>query len=400
MASAEFDSVLYAYEAALMRLEEAKSKATPKEVLTVLISRDALQENMQGLTVPVVSDQLLKIVELDNQLKHHAALINSTINLSSSRASLDPPQTAWWWFLETPPHFLNQLDWFWSLLSVASLTGSFSIALFISSCFLAGGADIFGTLAVSAQAILTFLQAQGRFSKEGKKTLQHFLKRINIPEYWWREVELGLSLILLSSLLLFSSILPSIGEEYLRFGIKHFHAGHLSRAEGDFQRALHLNPDDVETNFYLGLLYEDLQQLNKAKEQYRIAVLGQYAAAFNNLARLYILDEQYSMASSLLQRLRMQGIDPNDVELTYAFYKNLGWLELGLNQLVSAKSNLQLAIDSDPAQPAAQCLMAQVLDKQQMPQEALPFWNNCLAHASGLFPEEAYWIGLARERLQ
>ncbi len=400
MGSTELESALNTYETVLTSLEQAGTKLMAEEVLSVLISRDVLEDSLHSPSVPPESQVLLQILDLDSRLKGQAKRITATVDLAASRASLNPPETAWWWFLEPSPHIFDRLDWLWSTLSVASLTGSFSLALHISSCFLAGGADFFGTLAVSTQVILTFLKAQGSFTEAGKQGLRKFLCRLNLPEYWWREVELGLSGALLAGLVVFYCTLPQIGESYRRSGIKHFEAGYLASAKGDFQRALHLNPDDVETNFYLGLLYEDLQQSDQAKEEYRIAVLGGYQEAYNNLARLYILEQDYSMAASLLQRLRTQGVDPNNVELNYAFHKNLGWLQLEQNQLASAKANLQLAIDLAPEQAAAQCLMAQVLDKQKLPQQALPHWEQCLAYASGLQPEEANWIGLARERLK
>ncbi len=400
MGSTELESALNNYETVLTSLEQAGTKLTAEEVLTVLISRDVLEGSLHSRSVPPESQVILQIFDLDSRLKGQAKKITATVDLAASRVCLNPPETAWWWFLEPPPHILDRLDWLWSILSVASLTGSFSLALHISSCFLAGGADFFGALAVGTQGILTFLTAKGSFSEVGKRALQHFLSQLNLPEYWWWELKLGLSGALLAGLVFFYSTLPQIGEGYRRSGIKHFEAGYLASAEGDFQRALHLNPDDVETYFYLGLLYEDLQQSDQAKEQYRIAVLGGYLEAYNNLARLYILEQDYSMATSLLQRLRLQGIDPNNVDLNYAFYKNLGWLQLEQNQLASAKANLQLAIDFAPEQAAAQCLMAQVLYEQNSPQQALPHWEQCLAYASGLQPEEANWIGLARERLK
>ncbi len=400
MDSTELESALNKYEIVLTSLEQTGTKLTKEDVLSVLISRDVLEDSLSSRSVPPESEVLLQIFDLDSRLKGQAKKITATVDLAASRASLNPPATAWWWFLKPPLHIFDRLDWLWSSLSVVSLTGSFSLALYISSCFLVGGADFFGMLAVSSQVILTVLKVQGSFTEGGKRSLQNFLSHINLPKYWWREVELGLSGALLAGLVAFYSTLPQIGEGYRQSGIKNFEAGHLASAQDDFQRALHLNPDDVETNFYLGLLYEDLQQLGKAKEQYRIAVAGGYQEAYNNLARLYIIEKDYSMAYALLQKLRIQGVDPKNTELYYTIYKNLGWLQLEQNQLVSAKANLQLAIEIAPEQAAAQCIMAQVLDKQQLFQEALPQWELCLAYALGLLPEEAHWIGLARERLK
>lgn len=400
MGSNQLESALEHYKTVLTSLEQTATKSAAGDVLAVLTARDVLQDSLNSLSVPPESQVLLQIFHLDSRLKAQAKQITATVDLAASRATLNPPETAWWWFLEPPPHIFDRLDWLWSTLSVASLTGSFSLALHISSSFLAGGADFFGTLAISTQAVLTFLKAQGTFTEGGKRRLEHFLSRLNLPEYWWRELELGFSVALLAALIAFNSALPSIGVSYRKSGIKHFDAGYLASAEGDFRRALSLNPDDVETNFYLGLVYEDLQQFEKAKEQYQIAVLGGYQDAYNNLARLHILKKNYSTAASLIQRLRLKGVDPKDTDLNYALYKNLGWLQLEQGQIASAKANLNLAIAVAPENPGAQCLMAQALDKQQLLQKALSHWELCLAYASGLTPEEANWIGLARERLK
>jgi hypothetical protein len=400
MGSNQLEVALAHYKTVLTSLEQAATKPAAGDVLAVLTARDVLQDSLNDLSVPPESQVILQIFDLDSRLRAQAKTITATVDLAASRATLNPPEKSWWWFIEPPLHAFDRLDWLWNTFSVAALTGSFSLAIYISSCFLAGGADFFGTLAVSTQAVLTFLKAQGTFTKGGRQGLQHLLSRLNLPKYWWREVELGISGVLLAGLLAFYSALPTIGVSYRKSGIKNFDAGRLASAEGDFMRALHLNPNDVETNFYLGLVYEDLQQLDKAKEQYQIAVLGGNQDAYNNLARLYILNKKYSNAASLIQRLRLQGIDPKDTDLNYALYKNLGWLQLEQGQIASAKANLQLAIDTAPENAGAQCLMAQVLDKLQLQQKALSHWELCLAYASGLTPEEANWIGLARERLK
>jgi Flp pilus assembly protein TadD len=62
----------------------------------------------------------------------------------------------------------------------------------------------------------------------------------------------------------------------------------------DFTNALKLDPNFAETHYNLGSLYEDVRDFDRARSEYRLAMLGGLAAAYNNLARLYILDKDYA----------------------------------------------------------------------------------------------------------
>ena len=87
-------------------------------------------------------------------------------------------------------------------------------------------------------------------------------------------------------------------------GLEHYLASRLPQAVSDFTKALELDPNFAETHYNLGSLYEDLRDFDKARAEYRVAILGGLAAAYNNLARLYILDKDYAAAVDLLGRVR------------------------------------------------------------------------------------------------
>ncbi|MGH2413819.1 MAG: tetratricopeptide repeat protein [Microcystaceae cyanobacterium] len=399
MTNSPIEVAIERYEAALTILEEATAESSPAEkVLEVLVTRDAIQA-MLIHSNQIFNPQLIKIIQLDNRLKQQAPKITQTANLADWRESFQPAEEAWWWFFEPSLHRRDQLDWLWSGLSVAFLTVSLSLVVDISSRFLSGGANALGALAVSTQSILTLLTAKSALTETGQKGIQNLLSRLKLPKYLWNEVQLGLSGLLLLGLYGLYSALPLIGDFYRRRGIKNFEAGHLASAESYYRRALALNPNDVKTNFYLGLLYEDLKDLENARLQYRIAVLGGYKEAFNNLARLYILQKNYAAAASLLQQLRLLGIDPKDKNFNFVLYKNLGWLQFEQNQLASARANLETATRLVEDQASAHCLLAQVLEKQHEFKTARTHWESCLAYAAGIIPEEAVWIGLAQQRL-
>lgn len=398
MTNSSIESAIERYDAGLTILEKAASKPSAEQILEVLMARSAVQAALDnsnhGFTKPFI-----KVIELDSRLKEQAQKITQTVSLAYWRESYHPPDEAWWWFIEPPPHRWDQLDWLWNGLSLACLTVSFSLVVDISSRFLSGGADALGALAVSTQSILTLLTAKSTLTETGHNGIKHLLGRLRLPKHLWNEMQLALSGLLLLGLYSLYSALPLIGDLYRQSGIKHFEAGRLASAESDYQRALALNPNDVETNFYLGLLYEDLQDFAKALTQYRIAVLGGYKEAYNNLARLYILQKNYAAAAFLLQQLRLLGIDANDKKFNYVLYKNLGWLQLEQNQLASAQANLETAISLINEQASAHCLLAQVLDKEDKSKQAKTYWENCVVFATGITPEEAIWIGLAQQRL-
>ena len=179
-------------------------------------------------------------------------------------------------------------------------------------------------------------------------------------------------------------------------GVEHYLTEQLPQAVSDFTTALKLDPNFAETHYNLGSVYEDLQDFDRAREEYRLAMLGGLAAAFNNQARLCILEKDYAAAVDLL--LKGLKLAEHDVE-KYALHKNLGWARLGQGRYAEAKAELITAIDLNKEQAAAYGLLAQTLEGLGEKEKALVAWENCLRYASSYRPDEDTWIDLARQRL-
>jgi Flp pilus assembly protein TadD len=153
----------------------------------------------------------------------------------------------------------------------------------------------------------------------------------------------------------------------------------------------------LQAHYNLGVLYEDLQQIDKARTEYLAAVQGGLDAAHNNLARLNILGENYSAAVPLLKKGLLL---TKDDEVRYDLHKNLGWARLGQARYDEAIVELQAAIALLPDKAPAHCLLAQVLENRGDQAGAQVEWELCLKLADPLRPDEDTWIGMARQRVK
>lgn len=179
-------------------------------------------------------------------------------------------------------------------------------------------------------------------------------------------------------------------------GVENYLASQLPLAVSNFTQALKLDPNFAETHYNLGSLYEDLRDFERARSEYGLAMLGGLAAAYNNQARLYILEKDYAAAVDLL--FKGLKLAEHDAE-KYALHKNLGWARLGQGRYAEAKAELMAAIDFNHEQAPAYGLLAQTLEGMGEKEEALAAWENCLRYASSYRPDEDTWLGLARLRL-
>ncbi|EDX72248.1 tetratricopeptide repeat domain protein [Coleofasciculus chthonoplastes PCC 7420] len=376
-----------------------------KRVIDVLLARDAV-EAIQLEKNQDSPDTLLTLIDLDKRLREQAKFIAQTVELPEWRKSLKLPPKAWWWFFPPPVHPQDRFDWSWSGLSVLFFTASLGLLVNISSRVLTGGPDLLGALAISVQSVLTLLAAKGALTESGKEGIKQFLENCNLSKHWWQEIKLGLALLVCVILGTIYWVLPRFAEPYRQHGYQEYQAGRLASAESDYKRALAMNPDDAKTHFYLGLLYEELQDFKRASTEYKYAIQGGYQTAFNNLARLYILKKDYANAGVLLTQLKKKSIENKRLE--YTLYKNFGWLYLEKNYLTLAKEHLNIAIyladqlppSLDERPGSAHCLLAQVLNKENdNTKEEQKQWEYCISDSPEEFPEEVIWLAMAKERL-
>jgi len=196
--------------------------------------------------------------------------------------------------------------------------------------------------------------------------------------------------------------LPWIATKYTALGVHQFEQQQWGGAEAKFKRALQLNADEPQAHFWLGRLYEELQKPSEARPHYQLAAQSGVLDASNNLARLYILDKNYSAAVSLLnQALENEQATP---DTKHALLKNFGWARYEQDDLAGAESKLLEAIELQETAKlekniaAPHCLLAQVLDKQKKA-AARSQWELCNQNAAGYNPDEDQWAILAQKRL-
>ncbi len=413
--------------AGLLFLRESLEKLSVKQVLDVLVARDALQKQLENTETP--AESLVKVSKLDRDLREQFEEFSRKICQDKRRKILtqledlqdicEPQKKAWWWFPKIHIRWWERFDVAWDTLAVLWLVATLSLLTDISSRFLSGGPDLFGFSAVISQSILA-LASGGTLTKTGQTVVEGTLKRWKIPRHLWEEAKFVAASLLLFIFVALRSSLPRIALVYSNAGFRDYQAGRLASAQSNYKRALALNPNDGRTHFHLGSLYEEFQDFKGARTKYQIAIGSGYAAAYNNLARLHILDKKYNDAAYLLRQLELnRSIKLSDNQIVhYTLHKNMGWvrLEQGLQTqdkasvnvfLAEAKANLNTAIDlarenqlSQTQQASAHCLLAQVLeakgdDSKQVRRE----WEYCLDYNPVRTPEEDAWKVEAQKRL-
>jgi tetratricopeptide (TPR) repeat protein len=199
-------------------------------------------------------------------------------------------------------------------------------------------------------------------------------------------------------------ILPGISRSYTQKGLEQFRSGDRKNAESNYQWAIRLDANNPKAHLYLGILYEEAQQLDQAHQQYEIAARQDEFMAINNLARLYILKNQNREADGLLMNaLKLE--HKLDLVTKYAILKNLGWVKLQEGDYGSAGNYLEKAIalkhsaNLDANIAAPHCLLAQVYEGLKDLQEAQTEWENCLALADSSNPDENKWLIIAQQKV-
>ena len=406
--------VLSEYQSALEKLESKDPKPTSDAALAVLLIRDELQDILSHRT-NLLSAPHAEIEQLDGRLQRQQKLILKLIRISDWRSRLEPSEKNWWWFFASN---WEKWDWLWNGLTIVALTVSLSLVVNTSSKILSGGASSETTLAVFGQAVLTLMAGGGAFTEGGRKAIDKILISINIPEEFWQELSCGFSWMLMLSLLGVNSYLPTWAIDVNKSGIENFKNGRIESAKGDFEQAIAMRPDYADAYYNLGWLYEEINDLEKAKAQYELAVQidsekfidsTNYLKAINNLGRLYILKKEYGTALRFLNQgteiaTKNAQENANVKQVYYSLLKNTGWARFMQERYDESESKLRLAIKLDPERSSSYCLLAQVVDAKnpKEPAKASNFWTKCVSNVTPTDlaqPEDDEWYGLANKRL-
>lgn len=403
------------YQTQLQRLQNPDPTALPTktDIYNLLLQRDNLHRYLQHADRVNPSD-LLKLRELDEQLKQSGDAIAQILppdKLADWRQEMPYHSDQWWWHLEkyTSPHPRDQLDWLWRSGAVVGWVLNLSLAVALSTRLFVSGAGVPGAITVISSSLLAFVQNRTETrDRVNKAVLQRVLNRV--PSHWQAEAQCGVSVGVLGLLLLmWMGGLPLMSRIYSVRGLLQQEHGNYQTAEQSYQKAIAINPNNARAHYNLGTLYEDLNDLEQAKAAYQVAARSpDFPRAYNNLSRLYLLEEDYRSAAPLLHEgllsLPSQVGHTEDVE--YALNKNLGWLEQKQDNHDAARTYLNRALriaqtrDLNPS--SSHCLLAQLPPDPENPdpQASLEHWLQCCQQEiNEAQPEEYEWLELARQRL-
>jgi Tetratricopeptide repeat len=376
-----------------------------EQMLEILTARDAVQAALAD-TTQTSGENLRVISQLDGTLRAHALTIAQAKPLPDWQKNFNPSKEAWWWFPETPKQSARTV-WLWSALSLTCLTLSFSLIVDIVPRFLGGSPDLLSSFFVSLQSIGGLLSA-GAVLKGIQETTQTVTTKYKLPDQSWAKYSAGVSAAILLGVVGVRLSLPVLSSQYTQWGLEQYKTGDWSRAESDFNRALKLDSDNPTAHFWLGHLYENLQNVDAARTQYQLAMKGGYIPAVNNLARLQIFNKNYSASVILLLKAlnsEPETKKPLDAETRHAILKNLGWARLMQEDYPNAEAYLKQAIDLQKSAKlqeniaAPHCLLAQVKEAQGDKKGALPEWEVCNRDANSFNPDEDGWAITAQNKL-
>ncbi len=257
-----------------------------------------------------------------------------------------------------------------------------------------------GKIPIKNNPLQTELQLAGIIRKEGKELKvynpiyaqvfnRNWVEKILAEKYPTRIKEhiRWVSLLLLSWAS-FRLLFPKLHVQLNDCGVDNYLVKRYQLARFYFQCALLLKPNYKKAHYNLGATYEKLNQVQKAKSEYHIAIESELSQVDNNLARLCILEKQYSEAIELLEQGFQKKKAENDSVVRYALLKNMGWVLLEQQRYPEAETYLREAIELMNTRAIAYKLLARLLEARGEKDEAKDMWQKFRQYALNESPQE------------
>lgn len=187
-------------------------------------------------------------------------------------------------------------------------------------------------------------------------------------------------------------------------GVNLKQAGELVAARKEFELALKINPDNAATYYNQALMYEEAGIVDHAMQLYQDAAFRGFAAAYCNLARLYIIEykdfhksvEKIGHGLKLVETEKVE--DDKIVKAGLLTYLAWAWKEQGRYEEALVK--LQEAVKLDSVRGLTYGIMAQVQENLGNDAEVVKAWKKVLEYAKSDERDEDVYIGKARQRLK
>ena len=398
------------YDHYVRTIKKQIKKPDPDEVIRCLLLRDRIASLVKDADA-LDSQSAICIAEADEALRECADAIAQVDKYVSWRESFSPPSTAWWWHF-APPDQTALLKGGVTIWVLINITIALAILSDVAPRFLTGGPDIWGGVAVIGQGLLVLITSGSLLVPAVRESFEQIQRTLNLSGYFQHILQaLFATLVVFVLLTIRFVFLETFALHYYRSGIAHYQANRLALAQYDFERSLLLNPDSRLTRYQLGVLYEDLGDLDRARTEYWLAAKAGLDVAYNNLARLYILDGESVQAVPLLIESINVSQDESDLPtLSYTVFKNLAWarLEQGPARYDEALGDADVALElasiikaSDPdvyntlSIAAPYCIRAKVLESRGINPRS--DWEQCRDLAHPIKPDDEMWLGMAQE---
>jgi len=450
----ELSSLIATYGTQIDTLSNDVSKS---QILEMLLTRDRLARALEAKPGPD-ADSVEKAARHDQRLKKQAGRIGERVGkagLHAWRQTLKPAAGAWWWYLDEQAGSGGLLTWLRGLLNVrtgvvlltwAALTIAAALMTEVARRGLAGNPDWLTAGLALLQGGLALFAANRLLARPTQTPA-------DLGQGRWHELTPGagrrfvmaLGLAVVVGLVLWLG-LPQLSVFYSTRGHQAFDFASLAVSDGsgpagryepvqaieDLQRAVSLDPNNVDAHYRLGLLYDFLLDTDKAASSYRAAMAGPRGSAVFapiNIAGPLLDAEKYARALDVLHAAPPRSGHQDRESYAYLWHRQRGWALLGLLLYEEAGRALTVALQAAPAARLesgnqslgrdAHCLLAQLHEKRAsiigsaersavvttVPWEALDEWEQCLivVQSADSNVEEHYplkWYYQACERLR
>lgn len=267
-------------------------------------------------------------------------------------------------------------DLIWNTLAALLLTTSVTMLTDFTHRLLAADPDGVGILSVSIQALFT-VAATSTFTKAGWSSVQSLFSLFGIraqSQGRWKVVLAGG---------LFAVVCPAWIWLPSKLAVHYNDQGFLRSATDpghaleDYERAIALDPRLAQAHFNLGELYEGFYQYENAAGEYQKAIVADhtFVLAYNNLARVLLLEDKAMTALRITDDALALERDPNDKETEAAMRKNRAWAEYQLGFYDEGIADARLSIQSGPSS-AAYCVLGKIYGKLERPAEGRQAWED------------------------
>jgi hypothetical protein len=458
---------------------QSKEKRWQQAVITTLSARDEVGQLLAKADSNwITPGARIAIFDLDKKLKQQADRIAKTRGLHKIQEFHQVKDHQWWW---NPIHPSDRLDWLWNFLSIAFIAGALAIAADVASKFLAGGPTVWGTAAVIVPGLIGLLLGK-EVLNQISSSLENTRKHLSIPKRFWQEVILVLAVLFFWASWHISQSLPAYSDRFYQKGrdlalplkenkeildqesatsgsaaakktelnfLDHIllclvdsldrtsasSKPEITKAESYLKTAAALNPDNSQANFALGFLYELRQDIDPAREQYKIATQNGSKLGRIRLAKLYLRNskpnerkQSAAIAASILlqgEAYDLQEDDPNvpkdpdklsQYQLQYkiiqqSWNESMAWarldqeLDYKAELYISKARNLHDKIPKQQQTIVTSCIQGEFLSrtaKKDSPEssDAIKLLRECESNGHANDPDENFWLARAYQHLK